>query len=474
MAIQIQLRRDSASDWTTENPILADGEMGIESDTRRIKFGNGTEDWNTLPYFEGAGTDLGFHVTDVTSNITITSANVDTYLNGTNQAILLLNNDTGTINISVDDDAFSNNNMLTIKHFNLSGTPVTDPWRITSTGTNLFEHPLRDSLEIDVIGNMDDSFTWLYESADSGWFIISSFVHDVDAGVEVKDEGTTVGTNALSLDFVGDGVTVTGTGDEKTITIAGDAGTDDDAIHDNVAGEINAISEKTTPVDADVIIIEDSADSFNKKKVQISNLPTGVGEDNYVDAFSGLPTGAGYQLNIGRTGSLSGLSLAIPNASGSNSGVISLEAIRDVSAGIITEGTGINNLGIEIVKDDGADTVTFNLIDTTPSLTEHTYINNQDDNVVANFTTTGGNSEAYTATQTINIPTFTGSDYVGIAQPTSENDITSLVIDGVEQLGAFTKGTGTISLSGVSYEVWFSNNELTGSIVSDAPIIITR
>ena len=48
---------------------------------------------------------------------------------------------------------------------------------------------------------------------------------------------------------------------------------DPNAIHDNVAGEIVAITEKTTPVDADLLIIEDSAASNAKKKVQIGNLP---------------------------------------------------------------------------------------------------------------------------------------------------------------------------------------------------------
>ncbi len=52
--------------------------------------------------------------------------------------------------------------------------------------------------------------------------------------------------------------------------------TDDDAIHDNVPGEIDAITEKVTPVGADQIIIEDSAAGDAKKKVQISNLPAGA------------------------------------------------------------------------------------------------------------------------------------------------------------------------------------------------------
>lgn len=48
--------------------------------------------------------------------------------------------------------------------------------------------------------------------------------------------------------------------------------TDVDAIHDNIAGEINAITAKATPVAADIIIIEDSEDSFNKKKADLSTL----------------------------------------------------------------------------------------------------------------------------------------------------------------------------------------------------------
>ncbi len=48
--------------------------------------------------------------------------------------------------------------------------------------------------------------------------------------------------------------------------------TDADAIHDNVAGEIVVVTEKTAPVGADEIIIEDSADSNAKKSLKLSNL----------------------------------------------------------------------------------------------------------------------------------------------------------------------------------------------------------
>ena len=50
MADIIQLRRDTAANWVTANPVLADGEIGIETDTRKRKCGNGTTAWNSLPY----------------------------------------------------------------------------------------------------------------------------------------------------------------------------------------------------------------------------------------------------------------------------------------------------------------------------------------------------------------------------------------------------------------------------------------
>ena len=52
---QIQLRRGTASQWTSANPVLAAGEQGFETDTNKIKIGNGSSAWNSLSYI-GAGT----------------------------------------------------------------------------------------------------------------------------------------------------------------------------------------------------------------------------------------------------------------------------------------------------------------------------------------------------------------------------------------------------------------------------------
>lgn len=48
MAVRIQFRRGTASQWDTANPVLAEGELGYESTNKVIKFGDGTTDWQTL------------------------------------------------------------------------------------------------------------------------------------------------------------------------------------------------------------------------------------------------------------------------------------------------------------------------------------------------------------------------------------------------------------------------------------------
>ena len=71
MATQIQLRRDTAANWTSANPTLAAGELGLETDTTYYKIGTGSTAWTSLAY----GSIVG-----AISNNTITSAMI---VNGT-------------------------------------------------------------------------------------------------------------------------------------------------------------------------------------------------------------------------------------------------------------------------------------------------------------------------------------------------------------------------------------------------------
>lgn len=50
---RIRLRRDTAANWTAANPVLLNGEVGLETDTRKLKLGDGTTAWTSLLYVQG-------------------------------------------------------------------------------------------------------------------------------------------------------------------------------------------------------------------------------------------------------------------------------------------------------------------------------------------------------------------------------------------------------------------------------------
>lgn len=50
MGIRVRIRRGTSTQWTAINSILADGELGYETDTRKIKVGDGVSLWASLPY----------------------------------------------------------------------------------------------------------------------------------------------------------------------------------------------------------------------------------------------------------------------------------------------------------------------------------------------------------------------------------------------------------------------------------------
>lgn len=53
MSIQIQLKRGLSTEWTSLNLVLAAGELGLETDTNKIKVGDGVTSWNSLSYLTG-------------------------------------------------------------------------------------------------------------------------------------------------------------------------------------------------------------------------------------------------------------------------------------------------------------------------------------------------------------------------------------------------------------------------------------
>ena len=91
----IQLRRDTAANWTSTNPTLAAGEMGFETDTGKFKIGTGSTAWTSLLYATDASDITG----TVTAGTTTTGANGVGYMglpqNATTGAYRLVAADAG-------------------------------------------------------------------------------------------------------------------------------------------------------------------------------------------------------------------------------------------------------------------------------------------------------------------------------------------------------------------------------------------
>jgi hypothetical protein len=69
MATKIQLRRGTASQWTSANPTLSSGEAGFETDTGKLKIGNGSTAWNSLSYASVTSSDITTEVNSAISNL---------------------------------------------------------------------------------------------------------------------------------------------------------------------------------------------------------------------------------------------------------------------------------------------------------------------------------------------------------------------------------------------------------------------
>jgi len=77
---RIRLRRDTAANWTAANPVLLNGEAGIETDTRRCKVGDGSTAWSGLGYYPASTAIMARGQCSKTTTGTIAIATQSTYV----------------------------------------------------------------------------------------------------------------------------------------------------------------------------------------------------------------------------------------------------------------------------------------------------------------------------------------------------------------------------------------------------------
>ena len=94
---KIILRNDGSSEWGNANPVLAKGEIGIDTSAvpSKVKIGNGTSDWIALPYFEIEQqyvSGLTTALTEIDDGIAAANLKTDTLAENLNNQIIELQN----------------------------------------------------------------------------------------------------------------------------------------------------------------------------------------------------------------------------------------------------------------------------------------------------------------------------------------------------------------------------------------------
>lgn len=87
---RIQVKRGTASSWTSNNPVLYAGEIGFETDTKKVKIGDGTTAWNSLSY---TVIPISLSSLNDLSDVTITSVSGGDFLRYDSSASVWINED---------------------------------------------------------------------------------------------------------------------------------------------------------------------------------------------------------------------------------------------------------------------------------------------------------------------------------------------------------------------------------------------
>jgi hypothetical protein len=132
MTTRIKLRRDTAANWLDTNPILAAGEPGLETDTGKVKYGDGETAWALL---EHAGGDT----LNDDGSISITTGSTDYWVASQRRE------DEDTYGRGVRHDSLGNVYALTKTEYDDGNENIAVITKYSPTGTVLWQHTITDA-----------------------------------------------------------------------------------------------------------------------------------------------------------------------------------------------------------------------------------------------------------------------------------------------------------------------------------------
>ena len=210
--VRIQVRRGTASEWTSANPTLAAGELGVETDTRKIKVGTGSTAWTSLAYI----------ASDAPGITEIAQDAIDQALSMGSGLAKSYNDSTNTISITIDDTVVALKSYVDSQVGGLENTVTTDYVLLADVGN------AGGPAKLDVDGNLlVPKSSIVLEGATANAFETTLTVVDptADRTITFPDATTTVvgtdTTQTLSNKVLTtptiNGPTITDTGQTPTI-----------------------------------------------------------------------------------------------------------------------------------------------------------------------------------------------------------------------------------------------------------------
>lgn len=191
MPIQYQYRRGLAADWTTNNTILASGEPGYETDTGKMKIGNGTTAWTSLGYSVTGSSNVvsvgntTINVTVNSTSVTIANSTLSTYLDNDYIAIGNTTVNTALTNISISTGNASVNATVNSTAFALGTNFIANTTQLTFAPNtfNLGSSPTKAA----------NGWAWLPNGMKMNWGVM------VVNGTSNATWSSAFGTNAISV-----------------------------------------------------------------------------------------------------------------------------------------------------------------------------------------------------------------------------------------------------------------------------------
>lgn len=441
---RFQLRRDTSTNWTTANPVLASGEIGYDLTVKQFKIGDGSTAWSSLQFL-GAGSVTSINASGGTTGLSFTGGPVTTSgtltLTGT---LAIANGGTGATTATGGLDALSGVTTTSFGRARLADANAAAAVTAlggTTVGSNLFT--LTNPAAISFLRVNADNTVSALDAA--------TFRSAIGAGVgTVTSVGGTGTVAGISLSG-----TVTGSGN---LTLSGTLST-----------PVSTINDSTTVGRNLVTLTNPTAVTFLR-----------VNADNSVSALdaatfrSAIGAGVGSVTSVSGTGTVSGLTLS---GTVTGSGNITLGGTLSVAASNFASQTANTFLA---APNGSAGTPTFRAIVAAdiPTLNQNT--TGTASNVTGTVAIANGGTGATTApnARTNLGATTVGSNIFTLANPSAirfvrinaDNTVTAL--SDTDFRTAIGAGTGNGSVTSVSGTGTVAGLTLSGTVTGSGNLTL--